>query len=652
MTESLTEAGSQTEERPVAVTNGSPGDPEAGQGSAYATHVDQRTIVVPDHRVLFLPIPKAGCTSVLWLLAELAGVPMRSFTHSDMAEATPALTVHDMNRWRDVQRLSKYGEEERRRILTEDGWFRFTVVRDPAQRLWSAWQSKLLFREPRFVETFGEEPWFPRVPERPSDLIEDFRRFVTALETDPPHDVHWAVQHELVEQLPIEHVGRVEKLGETLELLRSHVGEEAWPAAAHRENRTPFSIPPGAFDEATASIVRDRYAPDFEQYGYEPPTAEADPAAQAAWEEAVGPALRMLPVTIARHERIGQLHGIIQRRSRQIVSLREQRRVAREQNARKRDMNHASAPILTNREGNSEYDVHWAWAEGKPEPGFTAVVRVKNEAQSLPWVLPPLFEAVSRVIVVDNGSTDGTPDVARGVADDAGAADRFELLTYPFSVARCGSEHLEAPADSIHSLAYFYNWSFSHVRTAYSLKWDGDMVLADVAVNALRDLAWQLEAAEVIVKMPRYPLYVADERRAFLDVGLSNREAWAWPNRPGYSFVKALEWELPLWGSDATTTMLPDFGCVELKHLDADEFSHWSDSDFDASERTQRKRREWRVFHALQDGVAPPDGVIPVEAPPGRHVIEYVRSTWLPEKSGELAGVGERVIGRLARLAG
>jgi hypothetical protein len=154
--------------------------------------------------------------------------------------------------------------------------------------------------------------------------------------------------------------------------------------------------------------------------------------------------------------------------------------------------------------------------------------------------------------------------------------------------------------------------------------------------------------------MPRYPLYVADERRAFLDIGLSNREAWAWPNRPGYSFVKALEWELPLWaggsGDGVMTTMLPDWACLELKHLDADEFGHWSDSDFDATERTQRKRREWQVFHALADGADAPAGVLPVEAPAGVHVIDYVRSTWLPQKAPELTGTGERLIGRLAGL--
>ena len=47
----------------------------------------------------------------------------------------------------------------------------------------------------------------------------------------------------------------------------------------------------------------------------------------------------------------------------------------------------------------------------------TSVLRVKNEARSLPWVLPPLFEAVQHVVVVDNQSDDGTPDVAREVAE-------------------------------------------------------------------------------------------------------------------------------------------------------------------------------------------------------------------------------------------
>ena len=149
------------------------------------------------------------------------------------------------------------------------------------------------------------------------------------------------------------------------------------------------------------------------------------------------------------------------------------------------------------------------------------------------------------------------------------------------------------------------------------------------------------------MKIPRYPLYVADERHAFLDLGLANCEPWGWPNRPGYSFVKAMEWEQPLLPPDVPRVVLPDWSCIELKHLDADEFGHWSDTDFHQTARTQRKRREWEVFHALAEGGEPPTDLVAVEAPADRHVIEYVRSTWLPEQSHTLAGRAERMLARL-----
>ena len=89
-----------------------------------------------------------------------------------------------------------------------------------------------------------------------------------------------------------------------------------------------------------------------------------------------------------------------------------------------------------------------------------------------------------------------------------------------------------------------------------------------------------------------------------------------------------MEWEQPILPPALPRIILPEWSCVELKFLDADEFDHWSATDFDASERTQRKRREWEVFRALADGGEPPGDVVPVEAPDGVHVIDYVRSTW------------------------
>ena len=609
---------------------------EAAAEQPFARHVEIRTVVLPELRVLYLPVPKAGWTTVLWLLADLAGIPEEKFTHSTLPGVSPAMTIHDMNLWGHGYRLADYEGEERERILTEEGWFRFSLVRDPAPRIWSAWQSKLLLREPRFVALYGEEEWFPSIPTTPAQVLEDFRRFVAAVDRGDAVDVHWAVQNDIVEQLPLDHVGRLESLAATFELLREHVGDRPWPTQTRHENRTPLALPPTAFDGDAAAALNHHYARDFERFGYA--TVEPSSENESEWAEAVTPLLPMVRETIDRHIRIRDLHRMAKR-----AHMLE----GRLETAATRNQGHTRSPVLTNLEEQGDFNVRWAWADGKLEPGFTAVVRAKNEARTLPWTLPPLLRAARRVVLIDNGSTDGTADIARETAVDAGAEDRLEIHTYPFPVARCGEEHLATPANSLHSLVYFYNWSFSHVRTRYALKWDADMVLTEAGTHALRDLDWQLEAADAVVKIPRYPLYVADERRAFLDLGLANCEAWAWPNRPGYSFVKALEWEQPVLPPDVARIVMPDWSCIELKHLDADEFDHWSDTRFDLTARTRRKLREWEMFRALADGDATAEDLIPAEAPEGQHVIEYVRSTWLPERAAMLPGRAERILERL-----
>jgi glycosyltransferase involved in cell wall biosynthesis len=296
-----------------------------------------------------------------------------------------------------------------------------------------------------------------------------------------------------------------------------------------------------------------------------------------------------------------------------------------------------------NRERVDEFAIDWRWAGTAPlEPGFTAVLRVKNEAATLPFVLPSLLRAVRRVLVVDNESDDGTPELALDLARRHDAADRLEVRTYPFAISRCGSEHLATPADSVHSLTYFYNWSFSHVQTTYALKWDGDMVLTESGVLALQDLAWQVERLQRVVAMPRYPLYVADERTAHLDVWVRNREFWAWPNQQGYEHCKSFEWELLSYPLDQPTLTLPDWTCFELKHLDVDEFAHWSPDDFSASGRTSRKQREMEVFAALAEGTSLP-GLVEIKAPDGTHVIDYVRDTWIPQEKPHLRQLHKEV---------
>ncbi len=222
------------------------------------------------------------------------------------------------------------------------------------------------------------------------------------------------------------------------------------------------------------------------------------------------------------------------------------------------------------------------------------------------------------------------------VAAEHGLEDRFTLKEYPFEVARAGAEHLAVNERSVHSLAYFYNWCFSHVRTRYSWKWDGDMVLTTEGEVSMADLSWQVGMAEAVIRFPRHGLYVESDRRAFLDLGLRNIEEWGFPMGPDYVYSKAPEWEIRTTPDRIEQFALPQGLCVELKWLDGDEFAHWTDPEsFATSIRNRRKRREWLVWNALHSGEVP-EGVVEIVAPEGVHVVDHVTHAWLPRAPSPL----------------
>ncbi len=263
-------------------------------------------------------------------------------------------------------------------------------------------------------------------------------------------------------------------------------------------------------------------------------------------------------------------------------------------------------PDIAALEGDSGFDVTWPWTSGERlEPGLTCVFRVRNEARNLPWVLPPIFSAVDHVLLVDNGSDDDTAGVAQRVAEQCGAADRLTVLDYPHAVARAGGEHLATPATSVHSLTHFYNWCFSHVRTTYSMKWDGDMVLTPEGAGILRDLSWQLQSTRAIVAMPRHPLTVVDESTGWLDLSLRFLEPWVYPMGPDTTFVKAFDWELREQPPGIERIVLQQGLVVEVKWLDADEYAHWRRDGVDfTNTRLYRKLREFEVDEAIRNGDA------------------------------------------------
>ena len=340
----MTEEQAATAENPEEQPDDERAEDVEEELESSATHVDKRTMIFPEQRTLFVPVPKAGCTAVMWNLAKVAGLEEeRFYTSSYRGQVSRSLTIHDLSNWPDDYLYAKLSPERKKEILDSDEWFRFTVVRHPFRRLWSAWQSKILLAEPQFIKRFSSEAWFPSALDSAADVLKWFRQFLEALEENDElvtADPHWAPQVGVASygEMPYSHVGRVEKLGETIEALRAHlqsVNGQTFPDLP-RENVTPLPYLNELFTEADARILGQIFGDDLSEFGYDAPPA---PALQAppspTWMEAVDAVMPAIQALRDRNERVGDLESIFKER-REVLQgrIREQRERLKQQKGR------------------------------------------------------------------------------------------------------------------------------------------------------------------------------------------------------------------------------------------------------------------------------------------------------------------------------
>lgn len=284
-----------------------------------STELPRKTIgvVLPDWHTVFVVTPKAGCTSFLWMMAGLQGEDLGRFRRSVLSEVTQALTIHDWTCWQRTRVLDRLSDAELAVISPDNAWLIFCVTRHPLSRLWSAWQSKLLLREPRFVKLFGAADWFPRVPHDADEVARDFRRFVVALRNEPSlitADPHWMPQHLMlnVAGVPYTHIGKTETLTETLDVLRAHLRAQGWAGDIPQlhENRSPLPLSEDLLCPEVVETIEQLYRADYACFGYsiEDPTVHDVEGGSAGLRGPGGEMVfRALSQLISRHERIDAL---------------------------------------------------------------------------------------------------------------------------------------------------------------------------------------------------------------------------------------------------------------------------------------------------------------------------------------------------------
>lgn len=286
----------------------------------------KRGYVLPQYKVVYVSTPKAACTSLKWVIAELAGEDLARFHDVIRPGTTPAATIHPRRFWRRTPRLHGLSDEKLAEIDGDRGWLIFAVVRHPAARLWSAWQEKLLLREPHMAGKVPDE-LVPPVPTSTADVVEAFQRFVTSM-ADPAYkalmdDPHFRPQHDLLAaaRLPYTRIYRTSEIDQTMRDLAEQVAAHGGgPVPALRsDNETPLRPLRRMFTAEVAATIREVYDADFRAWFGD---SDAVPPRVADESEYSAQQLAEVGRLVDRHARIGELADLAERLQRENENLR------------------------------------------------------------------------------------------------------------------------------------------------------------------------------------------------------------------------------------------------------------------------------------------------------------------------------------------
>ena len=237
---------------------------------------DPRVYVLPDARLVFTALNKNACTSLKWMIAQVAGEDLESFKAGIGTYTTDRESIHNRRLWKRALTMNQVDPEVRAGIDPDNGWLIFAVVRDPRSRMFSAWQNKLLFHNAGYAK-WRREPWYPRDAFDAPGIVAEFARFVDALDADPNHpllldDNHFRSQTRLLrlDHLTYSRIYDISEITGAVEDVQAHlaalgIGAPEFPL--ERANDTPLKANASVIDTAIREKIERIYAEDFKRFG-------------------------------------------------------------------------------------------------------------------------------------------------------------------------------------------------------------------------------------------------------------------------------------------------------------------------------------------------------------------------------------------------
>lgn len=229
---------------------------------------------VAEMNQFYLHNPKAGSTTMAMLWALIEGFePTTVCDTAPWPELQWEQSIHSLT-WRLRGIYVALPEALKYHVSVSPNVDRVGFVRDPIERFWSAWVSKVLTREPAYrhldpqVSDYSSQQWIQRIRE-PRLLVQEFRRFVKdfLLRNLPAsRDEHFLPQAEIFgEAVTNSEFHHVSQLASHLSRLESFYGLEI-PTNLKNANKGLRQIP-GLLSATQYRDLQDFYEADYRLWG-------------------------------------------------------------------------------------------------------------------------------------------------------------------------------------------------------------------------------------------------------------------------------------------------------------------------------------------------------------------------------------------------
>jgi hypothetical protein len=211
------------------------------------------------HKYLTVAVPKVACSTIKRTLHVFEG----------LGQAERLALEHGAGEEMRLSRLSKKAATD---ALNSPEWLRFVFVRNPYDRLLSAWKSKISSSHDTHYEAVRQE-MRARLGHHDVTFGDFVRCLTSSADAGLQADGHWERQtvvglHDVIDY---DVIARFENFAAEFRAILQRLGAPADVVALADEVTNPTEPMPltAAYDSDLAAIVYTYYREDFERFGYE-----------------------------------------------------------------------------------------------------------------------------------------------------------------------------------------------------------------------------------------------------------------------------------------------------------------------------------------------------------------------------------------------